>query len=164
MQLSRVERQILYNQCLILSMLDSHSKDDWELKMKVLDSGYSSWYEEIVAVDTEELSEQECKFVHDVLDMYSRLFYSYKNLGDKTGIIEDDVSFQGFDGNYETKLFSFASFLLKEANRWCEFAKVDCNSHAERVNKYKMMLEVYNGISTKPESLSKEQILLIINA
>ena len=164
MKLSLIERQILYNQCLIMSMLDADYKDDWELKMKALDSGYSIWYEEIVAIDTDELSEQDCKFVYNVLDMYSSLLFSYTKLTDKTGISEDSVCFQGFDGNYETKLFSFASFLLKDANRWSEFAEVDCNSHTEKASKYRQMLQVYNEISPKQNPLSKDQIILITNA
>jgi len=169
MELTKVERQILYNQCQILSVLCPEDKESLELKMIALNNGYTSEYEKIVNVYNDELSENECKFVYDVLIMYRSLYFSYEKLDDKLDISRNDVLFSGFDGNYECGYYSFACFLLKDKGLFEEFANVDTNSHASRVEIYERMLEVYNAISNDPStdyenSLTKENIISVINA
>jgi len=163
MKLTQIERQMLYNQYQILSILCPDEQDYYEKKMTILQKGYELRYEDgVIDVYDEEVSESDCLFVYDVLDMYSSLFFSYQKLDDKSGVSEKDVVFGGFDGNNETKLYSFVNFLLKDDGRWGEFKDVYTNSHGQRVNRYREMLSVYKGMK-KHSDLSKDEIISIIN-
>jgi len=169
MRLTQVERQILYNQNRILSIICPEEKDSYELNMTILLNGYTSDYEEVFEVYDDEVEESECQFVYHVLTMYRSLCFSYQKLDNKSGITNDDVLFQGFDGNDETKYYSFASYLLKEKKRFEEFKNVDTNSHSRKVEIYKSMLDVYNSISNEKNnhysnSLTRDEIISIINA
>ncbi len=67
----------------------------------------------------DEVSEDDCRFVYDVLDMHRDLIRSYEALTDKAGIEAADVSFRGFDGNNEPELYGLISF-LKGQGLWEE--------------------------------------------
>ncbi|MDR1002636.1 MAG: YfbU family protein [Oscillospiraceae bacterium] len=163
MKLTQVERQILYNQYKILSILCPDNKNCYEEKMNILHNGYTSCYgSDIVNVDGDEIDETECRFVEDVLFMYRSLYDSYKKLADKSGISEEAVKFDGFDCNNEGKHYSFAAFLTKERDEWSEFKTCNTNSHAHRVELYEQMLAVYKSLP-KSQYLSKEDIIAIIN-
>jgi len=167
MKLTQVERQILYNQNHILSILCPEEKKLFELKMTILSDGYTREYGKVVGVG-DELDENKCKFIHDVLDMYSDLYYSYYSLKDKTGISEKHVLFQGFDVSNEVKYNGYAQFLIKEEG-FEEFSEVDVNSHSSEVETYNRMLAVYKPIfeqkkNNDRDNLTKDEITLIINA
>ena len=168
MVLTCTERQILYNQYQILSLLCPEESKYFELKMKILSNGYTSEYGDVVNFENE-IPEEDCDFVYDVLSMYRDLYFSFDKLDEKSNISKDDVVFRGFDGNNECKYYVFASFLLKEKDIFNEFADVGVNSHASRIDMYKKMLAVYkpildDKIGKYREYLTKGEILSIINA
>ncbi|MDR0948271.1 MAG: YfbU family protein [Lachnospiraceae bacterium] len=163
--LTLVERQILYNQYRILSLLDEDGKDSYERKMKVFEYGYVSIYDDVVNVNKDEVSESDCDFVNDVLVMFSDLYYSYNELTDKSTISEILITFDGFDANNETGMYSYTLFLIKEYGRYKEFSDRSLNSHGPRIKRYQEMLNTYKEIrdrSRLKSYLNVEEILSII--
>ena len=71
MSFTEAERVILINQYTILAALDPSKKDDCDLQIEILTSGYEHLYYKITQVlDPEVMSEQDGNFVDDVLFMY----------------------------------------------------------------------------------------------
>ncbi|MCL2633792.1 MAG: YfbU family protein [Oscillospiraceae bacterium] len=170
MKLTQVERQILYNQYDILSVLCPVDKELFELNKTILLNGYVREYDGLMELH-DEVSTDICDFVYDVLTMYRILYSSYHKLEDKSNISDEDVIFQGFDGNDETQYYAFASFLLKDKKLYSEFKNVEVNSHASRVGIYKSMLDIYTPIYDKMNkdrrygsSLTEEEIIKIVDS
>lgn len=104
-------------------------------------------------------------FVWDVLDMYRSLFDSYNKLPleQKNDIDEDDIRFEGFDGNNEAEYLCYTDFILEDLERYKESRECgdDHNSHWPTVQKYSRMLAKYKQIK-KDRYLSLDQIKEII--
>ena len=139
--LSMKERLILANQYEILSRLsqDEDEKQHFENIREAFSSGYTRYYDLATEHFSEEVSNEECKFVVDVLDLYRDLYYSREHTQEiKDAIEEREVLFKGFDlnDNIESKYYSFYSFLVnnlgryQEINELMEAGKIeDFNSH-----------------------------------
>ena len=92
------------------------------------------------------------KEVLDILDMWSTIEYSYRELSedDKKYLEKEaepfgkDPKFIGFDGNNETEYMSTASFIVNKLERFEEFAGRDFNSHCPLVEAYRRMLRVFD--------------------
>ncbi len=145
--LTLYERQTLINQCKMLKKLNAENAEEYDKQIEILRSGYSIQYEEVFET-SEEMSVEDGRYVYDVLDMYRVLRQSYDNLKDKQGITEDDIKFQGFDGNNETKNYVFAKFLQSQG-LWEETLYPGCrlNSHSMMtISLYPRMLATYKKI------------------
>jgi uncharacterized protein YfbU (UPF0304 family) len=152
MELTKEQRLILYNQYLILSKLDPEQADNWEQKAEIVSSGYTRLYEDELAKGIgPEVSKPVCEEVAEVLEMYRGLHAAA------------GVTFEGFDGNNETEHYAYAQFMIQELGRWAEFKNSDLNSHAERLARYRRMLQVWNRRSDKTR-LSKDEAEHILNA
>jgi uncharacterized protein len=144
--LSPVERLMLANQLRILEKLDTENADEYQKQRDIIVNGYTIEYGEVFTEIYDEMSVEECRYVYDVLDLYRVLIRSYEELKDKEGLTPDDVRFQGFDGNNETKRWAFARH-LKEEGRWTETLTGDLNSHSTRTMRlYPKMLERFEPI------------------
>jgi len=111
-----------------------------------LEKGYTLLYDEVFQGLNDEVSEDDCRFVYDVLDMHRDLIRSYEALTDKAGIEAADVSFRGFDGNNEPELYGLISF-LKGRGLWEEtLGPSGLNTHAQSVPRYKKMLENHKAV------------------
>lgn len=135
------ERLILSNQYDILASI---SDNDYEKKRyanmsEIFRSGYTWGYNIATEPFMSELSEGECRFVLDVLGVYSDLYYSRENSDEAQASIEEKkVLFKGFDlnDNQECKYLSFYRFLVEDLDRFKEFKEwindgkiEDFNSH-----------------------------------
>lgn len=97
------------------------------------------------------------KDVLDILDMWSFIEYSYKNLSPaqkeelekKAAPFGRSPQFRGFDGNNETEYMSTAAFLVNQLDRFVEFKERDFNSHRPTVVAYKRMLGPYLRVRDK---------------
>jgi uncharacterized protein YfbU (UPF0304 family) len=166
-ELSKIERMVLINQYRILGLLDKENAADYERSEKVLRKGYSIYYSDVLDV-YDGLSETECRFVVDTLDVYRVLNASYKGLPDKSGINEDDLEFKGFDGNDETSFMVFAEF-LKEDDKWQEIlTRDDLNTHYSTQDKYQQMIVRYKVVRGRQKDprheLTKEEIQEVLGA
>ncbi|MEB9421054.1 YfbU family protein [Bacillus cereus] len=180
--LSLKERLILANQYEILSRLtqDEYEKKQFENLQNIFASGYSRYYSLATEHFSDEVSDEECKFVVDVLSLYSSLYYSRKNNKEvQDAIDEKDVLFKGFDLNdsTEVKYYSFYKFLVQDLERFVEFKELiesgkieDYNSHGfgPSMKKLADMVAKRNEIIRKddfsrPNELTVEEINEILN-
>jgi len=130
------------------------------------------WELEEQSIPSETISDCIASFVTSVLDMFSALEDSFERLSteEKTRLSDetrpscDNVSFRGFDGNYEGKYRSVCRFLIKKMNRFSEFEeRASLNSHRPTVDSYQRMLDVFSqNIEEYP--LSIETMIKICNA
>jgi uncharacterized protein len=152
--LTPLERLQLANQFAILEKLDSQEKDHYAMCREVMQSGYTTFYGEVFQGIGDELEQDYCHFVYDVLDMHRDLMGSSDALTEKekTGIDPYLVTFRGFDGNNEIELYGFLKF-LKEQGRWSEtLEKCGLNSHCPTVERYREMLRIWKPIREKYQS------------
>lgn len=150
MNLSREQRWMLANQYLILEKLYPENADHYEQAREVLEEGFElsyDWYIPHIAERT--MSQDACKEVIEILNMFSALERSYGQLPEKPAdVSERDVTFLGFDGNDETEQLSYASFLIEKEGKWQELADHGdhLNSHAPLLGSYRRMLRVWEQL------------------
>jgi uncharacterized protein len=163
MKLTRVERLIVANQLAILERLsdDTHEKVHYAYLREGLQGGYVFAYDAAIQmIDSDEFTEERCKFVIDVLDMHRALKTAYEALADKSGVDRDLIKFPGFDGNYEAAYLGFCRYFVNQPDekRFKELAKGDdYNSHMPTLDRYAAMLDEWNR-STDPQHLTKGDI------
>ena len=144
--LTPFERLQLVNQFEILEKLNPDDADHYAAKREIIEKGYTIRYEDVFSEVFDEMSIAECKYVYDVLDMYRVLIRSFGALTDKEGLSPDDVKFQGFDGNNESKRHAFVEHLKKEG-RWTEVLTGYLNSHSmSTMSLYPRMLSNFKPI------------------
>lgn len=169
MQLSRVERWILHNQCKILEALDSGNKEQYKELQEALEWGYSWHYDEYCPVCRNEdmMSEEECREVVAILELHRRLKWLYDALPDseKKDIDPYEIAFHGFDGNEETKQMAYAKwFCNRRLKQYEELQRPEgFNSHAPVLRRYRAMLREWEKLGKKLQ-LTKEEIMRIVAA
>lgn len=180
--LSDKERLILANQYEILSRLteDEYEKKQFENLKDIFVSGYSRYYSVATEYFSDEVSDDECKFVTDVLSLYRDLYYSREHCKEaQESIKETEVLFKGFDLNDETevKYYSFYRFLVEQLGRYEEIKELIAsgkiegyNSHGfgPSMNKLQNMINKRNEITKLKKSyhdyLTQEEITEILKA
>ncbi len=148
-----------------------------EEALSALIGGYSIFYPKTDIGPNDEMSNEDMRFVMDILDLYRWLQFSYKQLGEnaKTDKLGEDVKFNGFDGNAGDGYLGFARF-LKENGRWSDLELAsgndDLNSHMPVNDVYRRMLTEYKKYKWRgmeddfsgPKPLTLEQLQAIIDA
>jgi hypothetical protein len=159
--LDRKDRLILANQYRILKKIDPDEGDFYQRSLEILENGYEREYERLTTgIYEDTMSAEECEEVHLILGMFRRLSYSYKELGDKSGIEADDLRFHGFDGNNEDKYLSYGTF-LNSLGKYEESEVID--SHMPSLEMYRRMLAEFEPLKEKP-LLGKEDIQRVLAA
>ncbi|MEH7392414.1 YfbU family protein [Bacillus sp. JJ1474] len=128
-QFSLKERLLLSNQYNILAKLssDEDEKKQYENLSEVFRAGYVWGYGLATETILGETTKEECRFVLDTLDMYSRLYFSRRESKEAQEAIEEkEVLFKGFDLNdpQEGKYYSFYKFLVEDLNRFSEYKEL----------------------------------------
>ena len=75
--------------------------------------------------------------------------------------------FDGFDGNYESKLMGIAQFLVHDMERFSYFKNREFNSHLQNSEYYRRMTETFKTILptlANGKTLSVKQIVEILNS
>lgn len=153
MELTEKERLILYNQYEILKRLDSDGEDYYNVKQEILINGFKANYNDLVYGFMQETPVEVSEFVIDVLQMYSILNDSFRQLNeeDRNEIDLYDISFKGFDGNEETDYYVYAKFFLEDLGRFDELKESEhyaINSHRNMIDKYRRMLSYWEEVRT----------------
>lgn len=169
MDLTRVERLMISNQFKILEGLYPEDKEYYELHRKAIDEGYKLHYDDVFeSLSLDELTEQECREVLDIFNMYRALTFSYEKLEDKSGVEKESIKFRGFDGNdeEEIKRLIYTRYFINDLDRFEELKydndRPDFNSHWPMLEKYRSMLSSWFKINKKFE-LSREEIIRIVD-
>jgi len=177
------ERLFLSNQYDILAKLsnDDYEKKQYENMSEILRRGYSWGYGLVTEPYLEEVTGRECRFVLDVLNMYSKLYFSRENRKSaKDSIEEQNVLFKGFDLNdqQESKYYSFYRFLVEDLGRFAEFREwidegkiEDFNSHGfgPSIEKLERMIQKFKEFNDTRQDkddiyFTEEEIKEILNA
>jgi uncharacterized protein len=174
MKLSPETRWILANQYRLLEQGASEGpRGDYRNAVTILEHGYELEYATLTPPLLEPMSEKECLEVYDILEMQSDLQFAHEKLGETSGVDAAAVSFRGFDGNYETKAFSYARFLIEDLGKWKELAPArgnSLNSHTPMLDQYRRMLEVWrqcrdqHALELGESPLTAEEIKRIVEA
>jgi len=167
MKLDKKERLALVNQFLILEKLYPDGANYYADHRKALEEGYELHYGWIFENISDGLTEDECKNVLNILDMYSALHYSStKSESDK---FKDHswVKFQGFDGNNESSYRAYCRYFIVDLNRFKELCYdqdfPDFNSHMPSIPKYNAMLDIWLEMK-RPFELNADQAIAILEA
>jgi uncharacterized protein YfbU (UPF0304 family) len=160
MELTKAERFILLNQYRILEKLDPGEAHACEEARQILEYGYVLEYGMLVSHLDDDMSEEECKEVREVLDMYRALKKAHRDLPVGT-VTAADAAFKGFDGNDETNQFSYATFLIETQGKWGE-SKVDpINSHWPMLSRYRSMIASWKQSANKWELTAEDTVRIL---
>jgi uncharacterized protein YfbU (UPF0304 family) len=138
MKLTKIERLLLVNQLLILEKLYPESAKAYKQERTALREGYELHYKDLFhLIDDETLSEDQCRDVLDVLEMYRAITFSARKLPPTSKIHEHYyLDFHGFDGNNESALMAYTRYFINDLDRYNELREAgkkhdDFNSHSE---------------------------------
>lgn len=149
MELTLKERLILMNQYAILEKLDPENAKDYANKYKALDYGFTLNYAWLFENMSEEMSKDECEEVINILNMYRAITFSYFTIHNTKNISDDRYKFKGFDGNEESKYYSYCNYFIMDLGRFQEltygYNYPDLNSHSPMLKKYRLMLNIWEG-------------------
>lgn len=162
MDLTIKERVIIANQLKILEIIDADNAIYYARHRKAIESGYKlhySWVAE--AIDENEMSEEDCQEVLNVLDMYRAITASFERIKECSSLKQSDIRFKGYDGNNEGNQYAYTNYFITDLDRFNELCLgskyPDFNSHCPRRQKYSKMLDIWNKFPNKFE-LSEDQI------
>jgi hypothetical protein len=167
--MSTTERLILSNQYRILAILCPEEATYFDHARRIVESGYEEHYDELGDINPDPLSREASKEVLDIMTMFSCLKDAYDRLHDKSDIEEREIRFDGFDGNNEGELLSYADFFCnQEDRRFTDLvSKHVPNRHSPRIEMYRRMLEVFESLPERmhrPRELSKESVQKVVAA
>ena len=167
MKLDKKERLILANQFKMLEKLYPEEANDYSNHRKALEGGFSLHYAWMVEWFSDEMSEDECREVLDILSMYRAITFSYRDINDKSDIDSLLVKFQGFDGNEEPRQYSYASYFINDLKRFDELTYglefPELNSHSPILDCYRAMLVFWKN-NGKPNKMNKDILIQLLDA
>lgn len=160
---------VLENNKMLQALTGGKEVEEDEL-LSALKRGYSSNYFDIESIAArDELPREGADFVMDVLEMYATLQRACEaHRMDK--IVQDEVMFEGFDGNAGDGFLGYTNFLV-DNGRFAYVKPLDktphLNSHSPVNDVYRRMLSAYKRIKNSHDRfgmkpLSPEEVQEII--
>ena len=166
--LTKVERLILVNQCLILEKLYPRKASSYGYVREGLELGYSRAEDyALEQIRDCHLTAETCAEIVDVLNMHRALYASSRQLRGASGIDRKDLKFQGFDGNEEASSLRFVAYVCSQPPKG-RYREV-CNpkklgSHTTMWPRYRAMLREWRAMGSKGAYLSEAEIRRIVGA
>lgn len=144
--ISLVERQLLINQCKILSVFgDSSERALNERRIEILEKGYTGLYQKVFNTLYEEVPISVYEEVENILNMYSYINDSIRLLSDsdKEELNLSSLEFEGFDENSGMHYYMM-SYLVDRMDEHLEYKGRELKSHSKNsLSKYTKMLNVH---------------------
>lgn len=168
MEISQRDRLMLINQYKILANLDKDDADHYKELISILENGYTIFYSQLDVWVSNEMPEEEGRFVLDVLDLY-RAIEDIKRATKDDRLLRHSYSFfHGFDGNNETAHMGFCRFLIERQGKFQEQKQYllkndNLNSHMPMIDKYSRMLEEARNLPDKWR-MSVDEALRVLGA
>lgn len=163
--MDKLERLKLINQYLILEALYPDEAEYYSRHREALEKGFTLHYDWMTENLYDELSEEECRFVLDVLNMYRAITFSNNDLPEDEKLDDTEIRFPGFDGNNEGLQLSYTVYFIVRLGRYDELRRegeyTDFNSHAPMMDLYQRMLATWSEMG-KPHRLDREKIEAIL--
>jgi hypothetical protein len=144
MELTPKDKLILSNQYEILKRLNPAEERHYELLLTCLYSGYDKDFEDLMPHFEEPISESVQGEVRDILQMFRALYPSTPR---QSRDLNPTLRFAGFDGNDESRHYSYATFLLEDRGLWRESRREDedYNTHFPILDDYREMLREWKA-------------------
>ena len=165
MELSIKDRYIISNQLKILEALYPQDADFYANHRKAIEQGYKLHYSSLVDYFYDEMTEDECREILDILSMYRAITFSAMRLDDQAALEDRDLSFPGFDGNDEALQLSYVHYFIVDLGRFDELKGEQdypsFNSHLPMLETYQSMLEIWRSFDNKNE-LNADQIIQLL--
>lgn len=163
MTLTLAERLILINQYRILANQDPSLKTECDYNIRVLEAGFEIEYRDLHSdLDPDVITVEQSRQVLDIFEMYRALQGSYDKLGRPDSISEEDLLFQGFDGNNEAGYVDYAYHVLDEQGRYESLDRVDdLGGYPNSLSVYGRMLEEWRYLG-RNFNLSEAEITHIL--
>jgi hypothetical protein len=162
MKLTTVERLTLLNQYRILEKVDPDNASVYKEATEILRSGYTLeyWSALMNGIDPDEMSEDDCREVIDILSLYRALKKALRDLPEGT-LAAKDAEFPGFDGNEESKHFAYTKFLIEDQHKFGESQAL--NSHwPGNLQRYRARVAAWKESADKWE-LTAEDVKRILS-
>lgn len=164
MEMTNAQRLILSNQYKMMTLLDPDNAERYRRLQTIVERGFGLQMREL---DREfgELTEETCRMIIDIMEMYHALQVSRGNLKDAENIDERRVMFLGFDAATEARYLSYVRFMVNTEGRYTHF---DAGTHGFNAQtpmweKYMRMLKTWQSCP-RQYHLSSNEINQIINA
>ncbi|MCU6618544.1 YfbU family protein [Achromobacter mucicolens] len=168
MEISQRDRLMLINQYKILASLNKDEADHYNELISILENGYKVFYSQLDEWISDEMPEEQGRFVLDVLDLY-RAIEDIKRATKDDRLLGHRYSFfPGFDGNNETAHMGFCRFLIETQGKFQEQKQYllkndNLNSHMPMIEKYIRMLEEAKNLPNKWR-MSVDEALRVLEA
>lgn len=168
MDISNVQRLILSNQYKIMTFLDPDNAERYRRYQTIIERGFGLQMNELER-DFTELSEETCRTIINIMEMYHALQISNINLRDylkeKADIDERRLNFLGFDAATESRYLSYVRFLVNTEGRYTHFdsGSHGFNSQTPMWDKYQRMLAIWQACP-RQYHLCAVEIVQILNA
>lgn len=150
--MDKLQRLNFINQYLILEKLYPEESDYYKNHRKALEHGYELHYSWLTEHIYDELPEEECQEILEILDMYRVITFSYQKLHPGKEI-PDSYRFVGFDGNNETSYMGYVQYFINDLDRFQEltYGSSYCqfNSHFPSINMYRRQVEKWKELDKK---------------
>ncbi|MEA1065559.1 YfbU family protein [Erwinia sp. HR93] len=164
MEMTNAQRLILSNQYKMMVMLDPENAERYRRLQTIVERGFGLQMREL---DREfgQLTEETCREVIDIMEMYHALHVSWSNLKDKIDINECRVTFLGFDAATEARLLSYVRFMVNVEGRYTHFdaGTHGFNAQTPMLEKYQRMLKIWHACP-RQYHLSANEITQITHA
>ncbi|GAB2879178.1 YfbU family protein [Pseudoduganella ginsengisoli] len=168
MELSKKDRIFLINQYKILSQLEKENSSHYLELIEILEYGYQGFYHKIGDWISDEMPEEDSRFVISILDLYRSIENIKRSTKDEKLLSHPMATFPGFDGNNESEYLGFCRFLIDTQGKFQEqeqyLSKNDgMNSHTPMYEKYQRMIAAAEKINSF-HKLTLNDIFSILDA
>ena len=164
MEMTHAQRLILSNQYKMMTMMDPDNAERYRRYQTIIERGYGLQLRELDR-DFDEMSEETCRTIINIMEMYHALQVSRENLKSPEMPDARRVAFMGFDAATESRYLSYVRFMVNTEGRYTHFdsGSHGFNSQTPMWEKYQRVLAVWLACP-RQYHLSSVEIQQILNA
>ena len=148
MKMTNAQRLILSNQYYLMSQMDPENSAKYKRQQLIVERGYELQMSELDK-DFGHLSEEQCRQIIDIMEMYHAMQESNNLLEDseRKDVDQRRLNFLGFDIATESQLVNYVRFLTESEGLYPQFDKADHHFNAQMpmLDKYQRMLAVWRN-------------------
>ncbi|MDK7222541.1 YfbU family protein, partial [Proteus mirabilis] len=111
MEMTHAQRLILSNQYKMMTMMDPDNAERYRRYQTIIERGYGLQLRELDR-DFDEMSEETCRTIINIMEMYHALQVSRENLKSPEMPDARRVAFMGFDAATESRYLSYVRFMV----------------------------------------------------
>ncbi|MGR5119100.1 YfbU family protein [Vibrio astriarenae] len=166
MEMTNAQRLILSNQYKLMMKMDPENSGKYQRLQTIVERGYELQMRELNK-DFGRLTEDECREIIDIMEMYHAMQESNKMLdeSERADVDQRRLLFLGFDAATEAQCVHYVRFLVDSEGLYPQFDKADhhFNSQMPMLDKYRRMLATWRHCP-RQYHLSAAEFKQIFNA